>query len=78
MQETEKIKRLQQLAEQDEIYLTWKNSYTEATEKFTKIARWCPKNIRSILYSYADFGRVMNQRLVNLACKHMDFPDTDK
>ena len=67
--------RLYQLAEQDEIYKTWEYSYQECAEKFNKVAKWFPKHIRSIIYSYADFGRMMLQRMTNLACKYMEFPD---
>ncbi len=33
-----------------------------------------PEEVRSILYGYADCGRMAQQRLVNLACENMIFP----
>lgn len=78
MQEDIRAKRLQQIAEQDEIYLVWKNSFEDFTPQFGKFVKWCPKKIRNFLYGYADCGRMMMQRIVNLACEHMEFPDEKK
>ena len=75
MQDNERFHRLMQIAEQDEIYIVWKKSYQESSEKFARYMRWCPKKIRSFLYGYAECGRMMMQRMVNLACKCMEFPD---
>ena len=43
MQEDIRAKRLQQIAEQDEIYLVWKNSFEDFTPQFGKFVKWCPK-----------------------------------
>ncbi len=78
VQESERGKRLWALAEQDEIYLVWKRSFEMCEEPFREYLKACPEEIRKILCGYADCGRMMCQRVVNLACKHMDFLDADK
>ena len=75
MKETIRMHRLPQIAEQDSIYQVWEKSYYDFSDKFHKIARWCPKRIRNILCGYAESGRLMMQRMTNLACSHMEFPD---
>lgn len=75
MKESVRMERLQQLAQQDSIYQVWEKSYYEFSSKFHRIVRWCPKRIRNILFGYAESGRLMMQRMTNLACEHMEFPD---
>ena len=75
MKETIRMQRLQQIADQDSIYQVWEKSYQEYSDKFRKIARWCPKRVRNILVGYGESGRLMMQRMMNLACDHMEFPD---
>ena len=70
--------RLSTIAEQDEIYCVWKNSYEECAEKFHKFAKHCPPKVRNYLYGYAESGRLMYQRMVNIACTHMEFIEEDK
>lgn len=70
--------RLEQLAEQDASYQVWKQAYTEAEAAFEAYANAQPEAIRNVLYGYAEAGRLMNQRLVNLACTHMSFPADKK
>lgn len=78
MLEDERIKCLQQMAELDEVYLVWKNSHEEFAGKFNGFIKWCPKKVRNYLCGYAESGRLMYQRMVNIACTHMDFIDTNK
>lgn len=75
MTETEKWERLEQLAKQDEAYMVWKNSYNEFAGKFHRFIRWCPRKVRNYLCGYAECGRLMLQRMVNLACEHMEFTE---
>lgn len=75
MQEDERLRRLQQAAGQDEVYMVWKNSYHESVEKFDRFIKWCPRKVRNFLCGYAECGRLMMQRMVNLACIYMEFPD---
>ena len=70
-----RIQRLRQIAEDDRIYQIWEKNYAESSQKFHKFAKWCPKKIRQFLYGYAESGRLMMQRAMNIACEQMVFPD---
>lgn len=70
-------KKLRSLAEQDTVYQAWANSFADCRDAFTAFASAQPEDIRNMLYGYADCGRMMQQRLVNLACEHMHFPDEE-
>ena len=78
MKELQRQKHLRALAEQDEIYVMWKTCYEQSADKFAKIMKWCPKNVRNILTCYAESGRLMYQRMVNIACDHMEFCDHEE
>ena len=67
--------KLLELAQQDEIYLTWEKSFEDCQEAFIQFAANQPEEIRNMLFGYADCGRMAQQRLVNLACEYMIFPD---
>ena len=67
--------RLLKIAETDLIYQTWALSFADCQEAFAEFAASQPEDIRNMLYGYGDCGRMMQQRLVNLACLHMVFPD---
>lgn len=73
MTEAEKAAQLTALAKQDEIYLMWKHSFADCADAFREYADAQPQDIRNMLWGYAECGRLMQQRLVNLACKYMDF-----
>ena len=75
MEFLDRIKRLRQIAEEDRIYQIWEKNYEESSQKFHKFARWCPKKVRQFLYGYAEGGRLMMQRAMNIACEQMVFPD---
>jgi len=68
-------RKLYQIAQQDSIYQAWARSFEDCREAFTQFANAQPEDIRNILYGYADCGRMMQQKLVNLACEHMRFPE---
>jgi nucleoid-associated protein YejK len=74
-QDTQRLRRLYILAQEDAVYQMWKHSYEEWVEDFEAFANAQPEEIRNFLYGYADNGRIMMQRMVNLACKYMKFPD---
>ena len=78
MTDTENWNRLEQLAQQDQAYLVWKHSYDEFSGQFKRFVRWCPKKVRNFLCGYAESGRLMMQRMVNLACENMQFPNESK
>ena len=66
---------LQQFAEKDDIYQVWIKSFEACKEDFVRFAATQPEEIRNMLYGYADCGRMAQQRLVNLACTYMAFPE---
>ena len=59
------------------IYQVWANSFVACQEAFAAFASTQPEDVRNMLYGYADCGRMMQQRLVNLACEQMRFPDEE-
>ena len=66
--------QLLELAQKDNVYQVWSQSYENCRESFYQFAVSQPEEIRNMLYGYADCGRMMMQRMVNLACEHMVFP----
>lgn len=68
-------KRLYEIAEGNDIYQVWARSFEDCREDFARFAKSQPEEIRNMLYGYADCGRMMQQKLVNLACENMIFPD---
>ena len=71
----QRLWKLLAIAETDNIYQVWARSYEDCRESFAKFAATQPEDIRNMLYGYADCGRIAQQRLVNLACDHMIFPE---
>ncbi len=69
--------KLYALAEEDEIYLMWKKTFELCMRDFHDYAEGIPQEIRSILFGYADAGRMMMQKLVNIACEKMEFIDEE-
>ena len=69
--------RLLEIAERDMIYCTWEKSFDECREKFMQFADRQPAEIRSVLYGYADCGRMAQQRLVNLLVFMSLSPETE-
>ena len=69
--------KVQKLAEGDEIYQVWAKSYGDCKDAFAQFVSCQPEDIRNILYGYAECGRLMQQRLVNLACENMIFPEEE-
>ena len=75
MQKSQRAERLWALAELDDIYTVWKKGFEMCEESFREYADACPEEIRELLYGYAGCGRMMCQRVVNIACEYMIFPD---
>ncbi len=75
MDKVEKWKRLDELALQDDLYKFYHRAYCESAVKFDRITRWCPRMLRNILEGYADFGRLMMQRMAGIALENMEFKD---
>lgn len=65
---------LTEIAQQDDIYLLWKQNHDTFAKEFEAFANIQPENIRNFLWGYAESGRLMNQRIANLATQYMVFP----
>lgn len=68
-----RMSHLYALAQEDEVFNMWKERWVQSAESFERFARWMPKSIRKMLYTYADGGRTMMQRMNTIACMHMEF-----
>ncbi len=75
MNDTERQQKLLKLAENDSIYQLWSLSYAESQAAFEEFANAQPEHIRNFLWGYAESGRLIYQRMINLACKYMVFPE---
>ena len=75
MTDMERLTKLYKIAEQDSVFQAWKHAFDDNQNAFHKYADKRSKRTRNILYSYADGGRMMLQRLSYLACTHMEFPE---
>lgn len=75
MDNTEQLKKLLALAESDSIYQLWNSCYIEHKSEFEAFVNAQPEHIRNFLWGYSESGRLIYQRLVNLACRHMTFPE---
>ena len=73
MNSRNKGKKLYSLAEQDAIYNVWKNCYEDCVQPFREFVNKQPEEIQNILRGYADCGRMMMQRIINIACDNMEF-----
>ena len=67
--------RIYEIAKKDLAYQVWRDSFEQFHDAFAQFAGEQPDDIRNILYGYAEAGRMMNQRMVNLCCQNMVFPD---
>lgn len=76
-QATKRQRKLLGIAQEDMIYQAWDKSFAQCRDAFAQFANSQPEDIRSILYAYADCGRMAQQRLVNIACEQMIFPDEE-
>ena len=78
LSEEARYARLKELAEQDATYQMWKRSYEDCVCTFREFADNQPDEICNILWGYAECGRFMQQRIVNIACTYMDFLETEE
>ena len=67
--------RLKEEAEKDVSYCAWRQSFLAVEKDFAEFADNQPEEIRQILWQYVQSSTMMQQRLVNLACIHMVFPE---
>ena len=73
METREKQEKLYKMAEQDSIYQVWKNGYESNIALFKQFADTQPEEVQNVLFGYADGGRIMMQRMINIACDEMEF-----
>lgn len=69
--------RLYALAQEDPAYIVWSRSHEKYAEAYQKFYLAQSEDVQSILSGYIDCGFVAMQRLVNLACDYMVFPDEE-
>ena len=69
-----KYKMLYQIAAKDPVYQVWKKSYDDISPVFDAYAASQPEDIQRLLLGYMDAWKMMQQKMVSLACAHMDFP----
>lgn len=69
----ERMRRLDKIAEEDEIYQVYKKTCGELESWHKKFARFFPVSIRRRLIARVDYQRMMQQRMIILACLNMDF-----
>ena len=74
-QASQRQHKIYKIAETDLSYQVWSKTFEECRDAFTQFANSQPQEIRSILFGYADSGRMAQQRLLNLACENMRFPE---
>ena len=74
---SQRQRRLLKLAEKDNSYRVWAKSYEYYRNDFIQFASSQPDEIRNFLYGFAESGLLMQQRLVNLACEYMKYPDEE-
>ena len=67
--------RLEQIAQADDIFRLWSRSQEEYAAAFAAFADGQPDEVQNLLWGYAEAGRLKYQRMVNLACMHMVFPE---
>lgn len=71
----QKQQKLLEIAAEDEVYCVWKNSKKTFAATFQDFLDSQPEDIRNMLLGYTESERMMGQRLINLACENMEFPD---
>ena len=69
----EKERQLERLAQTDRTYIMWKRCYEEYAAQFEAFANAQPEETANFLWGYAESGRLMQQRKVNIACETMEF-----
>ena len=71
----ERMKKLDSLAQSDKIYRLWEKCYLESAASFAEFADSQPEEVKNLLWTYAEAGRLMQQRKCILACEHMEFAE---
>lgn len=69
-----KYKMLYRIAEEDSVYQMWRKSCEDITPAFDAFVGAQPQDVQMLLLGYMEAWRMMQQKLVSLACEHMEFP----
>ncbi|MBQ8881293.1 MAG: hypothetical protein IJ030_03870 [Oscillospiraceae bacterium] len=77
MKEIERLSHFLEMAEQDAIFQVWKKDGKVYEKKCTRFLRWCPQKVREAFIGYVDCNRMMQQRILNIACQSMKFMDEE-
>ena len=72
---SQRMEKLYAIAQEDEVFLFWQQMYRQSEKSFEEVMKHTSKKRREIILSYAEGGRTMMQRLMNIACENMDFVD---
>ena len=67
--------RLYTLAQEDLFYRIWNRDHEKCKDAFYRFYDSQPEAVQYILNTYVECGFVAANRLVDLACEHMIFPD---
>lgn len=67
----DQLQKLDAIAKTDKIYCLWEKCYQESADAFAAFADSQPEEIRNILWTYAEAGRLMYQRKAVLACEYI-------
>lgn len=73
----EKLRRLEQLAAEDPICRDYDRTIAELEQAFCRLLRLLPAKAAQKAESYVEYCRLRQQRLLWLACEHMDFIDKE-
>ena len=69
--ELEKLKKLDEIAENDPVYQVWARTRAQYAAAFEAFADCQSEEVRDILWGYAGAGDMMFQRKLLLACRNM-------
>lgn len=75
MKPSERQRRVWSIAEKDANYIVWLKMHEETKEAFMQYAYQCPDELKQVLLGYAASGEMMIQRILNIACELLVFPE---
>ena len=75
MNGAERQRRIWSIAQKDMNYNVWQDMHEQTKEPFIQYANQCPDDIKQVLLGYAASGEMMMQRLLNIACEQLVFPE---
>ena len=75
MKPSERQRRVWSIAEKDINYDVWRDMHEQTKEPFFQYINQCPDEIKHMLSGYAASGEMMIQRILNIACELLVFPE---